>query len=42
METNKELVWKGEVLINVLEDGMGKTVFTGGKRDISCDEALRS
>jgi len=32
MKTNKELVWKGGVLINVLEGGLGKTVFTGGKR----------
>jgi len=35
MKTIKELMWKGEVLINVLEGGLGKTVFTGGKWDKS-------
>jgi hypothetical protein len=35
MKTNKELMWKGGVLINALEGGLGKTVFRGDKRDKS-------
>jgi len=41
MKANKELMWNGGVLINVLEGGMGKTVFTGGKRDKSLSHPLQ-